>query len=349
MKKIIIMMACFAGLLSLSGCCNDEATTDSGLAIVKSEVKFGCNPSDGYIQFTSPSAVKATSSEDWCTATVSGDKVLVEVTGNTEHEGRNALVTLSDGNSSISVPVNQTGRIFRVSSEDMYTVSGKAPEDISINVKATSDVVATSSVRWIHTDVADDAVVISFDQNTGAPRAGKVYINDGIDENEISIIQFSKNDGIDGAYGAYYYSSGWKAYSAQLEMNEDKTGYDLSLLGFSIPLVYSSDGDYLVMKNMNSIGSYSGIPCYNLNVFADTQYLYYNFVESDAYDMYFDVEIDEDATVTLEMSEASPASAYGLSPYALFLGYVYGTQTGILARLPYFTLESLPSSDEEDE
>lgn len=348
MKKILLIIACIVGIFSFVSCSDDDdkSTSDSGLALVKSEVKFSCNPSEGYIEFTSPTTVTASSSEEWCTASVNGSKVVVDVTANTDLEGRNAVVTISAGGSSINVPVSQSGRIFRIyADDDMFYVSGKQPETVTIPVKSTGNVSVTSSSDWIKATVADGKVLIDCSANTGNMRIGKFSISNGTDDYDFSVFQTSKNGGFDGSYTAYYYNtrtSKLVPMDVALEANEDGTGYNLTgILGFKIPLKLDAENGYLVLSNMNYIGDYSVYNCYNVNTLSNGSKLINSITSTNkVYDIYFEFDIDdEDGSIGLFMSDDSPAASQGFYPYSIYIfAFQDGSGVGTLLNLAGFQM-----------
>ena len=100
MKKIHLLWL-LAGLLTLATGCSEEdyseLTSSQKLEIVKSDVNFSAEASQGVIEVKTDRTLNATSSEEWCTTSISGNIVTVHVESLIAREGRSALITLSDG------------------------------------------------------------------------------------------------------------------------------------------------------------------------------------------------------------------------------------------------------------
>lgn len=326
MKKILLIIACIVGIFSFVSCSDDDdkSTSDSTIAIVKSDVKFTSNPGEGYIEFTSPTTVTASSSEEWCTASVNGSKVVVDVTANTDLEGRNAVVTISAGGSSISVPVSQSGRIFRVKSDDSYIVAGVGADKETISTKSSNQLSASSDAEWVHASVEDGRIVVSFDDNAGSPRTALVSVTDSYDTKSVRIVQLSSNNDIDGDYAAYYRASStatnWSGKYVTLSVADN--GYDINGLmnEGALPLRYDSTTGYLALANGTYIGQNetNGRYYYACNSFisTSTSRVTYTYNTGYAYNTYYDIEIMDDGTIGIFMDEASHISGYeSFGPY----------------------------------
>lgn len=114
MKKIHLLWL-LAGLLTLATGCSEEdyseLTSSQKLEIVKSDVNFSAEASQGVIEVKTDRTLNATSSEEWCTTSISGNIVTVHVESLIAREGRSALITLSDGVKKAQVTVHQAGII----------------------------------------------------------------------------------------------------------------------------------------------------------------------------------------------------------------------------------------------
>jgi hypothetical protein len=328
MKKILLIIACIVGVFSFVSCSDDDdkSTSDSTIAIVKSDVKFTSNPGEGYIEFTSPTTVTASSSEEWCTASVNGSKVVVDVTANTDLEGRNAVVTISAGGSSISVPVSQSGRIFRVKSDGSYIVAGVGADKETISTKSSNQLSASSDADWVHASVEDGRIVVSFDDNDGSPRTGLVNVTDSYDTKSVRFVQLSSNNDIDGDYAAYYLAStsasSWSGKYVTLTVADN--GYDINGLmkEGSLPLRYDDTTGYLALANGSYIGQNetTGRFYYACNSFISTSSgsVAYATVTGYGYNTYYDIEVMDDGSIGLYMDEFSHLTGYeSFGPYIM--------------------------------
>lgn len=121
-----------AGLLTLATGCSEEdyseLTSSQKLEIVKSDVNFSAEASQGVIEVKTDRILNATSSEEWCTTSISGNIVTVYVESLIAREGRSALITLSDGVKKAQVTVHQAGIIWGLQGERLYFVPAEANE-----------------------------------------------------------------------------------------------------------------------------------------------------------------------------------------------------------------------------
>ena len=131
MKKIHLLWL-LAGLLTLATGCSEEdyseLTSSQKLEIVKSDVNFSAEASQGVIEVKTDRILNATSSEEWCTTSISGNIVTVHVESLIAREGRSALITLSDGVKKAQVTVHQAGIIWGLQGEKLYFVPAEANE-----------------------------------------------------------------------------------------------------------------------------------------------------------------------------------------------------------------------------
>jgi hypothetical protein len=323
MKKILLIIACIVGVFSFVSCSDEEQVAEE-LKIVQSDVKFGCGSSEGYIEFTSPTAATATSSEDWCTTSVSGNQVIVSVTTNGALEGRNAVVTLSAAGKKIDVPVSQSGIIFTVNNDDAYLVSGTSANDVTISVNANYEFSATSEDSWIHPKIDGDNVIISFDDNTGKYRVGTVDFQSGVKKTSITIGQMNATDTADeGYYIAFYKTSltatGW--YYRIVTLTKDENG-DMEMNGLltfgSITFKYNSSLGYYELTNGSYVGTYvdtdsSTYECYNVNTFVKSASgtIGRGWTTSARFSVFLAPDIDpEDGSLY-----------FGIAPYSKMSGY----------------------------
>ena len=156
MKKYVTLI--LSGLLLLFAACdrtNDiSAYEDSSLKVVSADVLFGSGGGQGYIVVDHPRAVTATSSATWCTVSVNGPSISVNVTAHTNLASRHALVTLKEGNQVNFVTVSQSGISFTIE-KSTATISATGG-NLRIGYESDSPPTVSSTVDWI-TGTADHA------------------------------------------------------------------------------------------------------------------------------------------------------------------------------------------------
>lgn len=166
-----------AGLLTLATGCSEEdyseLTSSQKLEIVKSDVNFSAEASQGVIEVKTDRTLNATSSEEWCTTSISGNIVTVHVESLIAREGRSALITLSDGVKKAQVTVHQAGIIGASRRETLFCPcrSQRGTDTCQISCEYDTDFSAPS---WMNGELKGDTYTVSIGQNTGDLRSGSI-------------------------------------------------------------------------------------------------------------------------------------------------------------------------------
>ena len=206
MKKIHLLWL-LAGLLTLATGCSEEdyseLTSSQKLEIVKSDVNFSAEASQGVIEVKTDRILNATSSEEWCTTSISGNIVTVYVESLIAREGRSALSTLSDGVKKAQVTVHQAGIIWGLQGERLYFVPAEANE-IQIPAKISCEYDTDfSAPSWMNGELKDDIYTVSIGQNTGELRSGSITFKSVLGDKKYIFVQLGPH-GYAGTYTAKY-------------------------------------------------------------------------------------------------------------------------------------------------
>lgn len=206
MKKIHLLWL-LAGFLTLATGCSEEdyseLTSSQKLEIVKSNVNFSAEASQGIIEVKTDRTLSATSSEEWCTTSVSGNIVTVHAEPLIAREGRSALITLTDGVKKAQVTVHQAGIIWGLQGESLYFVPAEANE-IQIPAKISCEYDTDfSAPSWMNGELKDDTYVVSIGQNTGELRSGSITFKSVLGDKKYVFVQLGPH-GYAGTYTAKY-------------------------------------------------------------------------------------------------------------------------------------------------
>lgn len=262
MKKIFYLgLILWGSLLSFSSC-SSSSSDQSVFAVVKSDVKFTPKASVGSIIVRSTNGFTATANTDWCKVSAADSTVTVNVTANTAKESRNAIVTLTDGISTLHVPVAQQGSVWYVKGSATHLLN-----DADTTFTITAKIDYTYQVKkpsWITGEVAADGYSIHVAKNsTGKGRVGHVILYCASDTTDVPVVQFGAED-IAGTYQAKYTTKDEdkdvsavdtftisKGTSANAFIAEGLS----SLKGLNIPLVFNPNDGSLTVKNAQYLGA----------------------------------------------------------------------------------------------
>ncbi len=130
----------------------------------------------------------AQTDRDWCTATVSGSEVTVNVTDNGSNETRYARVTLVCGDETLGITVHQAGLILKGFTVTDQVVSSKQ-QVLKFPYSANGPLSVSTNEAWIGVALNDSLVTISVAENTGSMRTGQIEYAFGDRSGSFSIIQ----------------------------------------------------------------------------------------------------------------------------------------------------------------
>ena len=196
MKKIISFISILACVFLIYSCGNDEIENPyakaSTITIDKAEVEFQCIPSQGTIECKAPNGIsKVESNSSWCTASVSGSTVTVNVDQNLDRESRATKLKIYSGNDFAEVTIQQMGLTFCVNNGNSLEVSA-APMTHDLKIAYTGNkqyTVDPSEVDWATFSIEDDVlhVALKVNPNKGS-RSTVAKLSDGESTTEVKIL-----------------------------------------------------------------------------------------------------------------------------------------------------------------
>lgn len=282
--KNIYTLLLLLGCLFVATACSedDEGTAAVTLKVIKSDVKFGAAAATGTIEVSSAGTISAVASEDWCTVSVSGNIVTVNVTVLDDRESRSALVTITDVSGQVEVPVYQSGIVWSLKGKDSYITSYKEAR-FTIPAKIDCEYTATPSASWITGELTKEGYVVTLAENSGAARGGTLTFKSILGEKVYTFVQIASAD-FAGTYTALYqtyYDSdedgendklGWfEQKNIKLTASEDNENLFFienlsSLRGLKIPLTFDEESCSFTMPNATHLA--------DIELDGNTYYLY---------------------------------------------------------------------------
>jgi len=190
MKKLfnILLVAIFC--VAYAGCSDDDDNESSSLKVIKADTIFDAEGGSGTIEVAANGSITATSSEEWCTATVSGNSIKLSLTGNTEITGRMSLITIKSGDELLPVRVTQSGAIMWLkdfSGESLAFVA--EGNTLKSEVRTSFAIVVKSKPDWITYKFENDSLYLTAE--AGIPRKGSITFTSEGREITYNLIQVS--------------------------------------------------------------------------------------------------------------------------------------------------------------
>lgn len=223
MKGLSIFMAT---LLLLAACkaIDEENADGNGITIVRQDLNFDPQGRTGTLEFSARGTVSASLTSDWCTAVVNGNVVNVTVTDNTSIEGRVAILTLTDGKSSLNATVQQRGMAIATLPIKRYHAENAGGTRKYV-IQHDFDVKLSTEDEWIHPTMKDDTLIIKIDANTAAQiRRGELDFSCGGIKDTLRIVQYDIQKNI---VGDYYFGGnfGDSPYGVSFKLYKEKGLY----------------------------------------------------------------------------------------------------------------------------
>lgn len=216
MRNILVgTFACCVAATALVACSDDDyeyVPAASSIRIVQNDLMFDSDGSSSTVLVEANGPISATVDVDWCRAEVNGRVVTVSVEPNYSLEGRTALLTIGDGNSSRQLPIQQLGMVL-----DMPIVNNghHSPIDgdvFTVDVAHSLPMTATSTSNWIHPEVTESGMRIVVDSNVGGHiRRGTVVCTCGSFSDTLRIAQYDTQNDVVGSYYMMGYYGGQPA------------------------------------------------------------------------------------------------------------------------------------------
>lgn len=210
-QKFIIAFSLLA-VLALLSCSKDELTGyvpgEETIEVVKNSLLFDANEGTATVEVKATGNISVTLNSDWCSATVSGNVVSVSVQPNMNFEGRTAVLTISTGQASRQLPVQQRGMVLgRFPESSLYVPL--AGESFGFTIHHDLPMSLTTSASWIQASMSGDRLLLSVDGYTnGHLRRGYVVSESGGYRDTLRIAQYDLMNDIVGSYYMMGYLGG---------------------------------------------------------------------------------------------------------------------------------------------
>lgn len=261
MKRIFNLILIALCVISYTSCNDDEGIEyiqESTIKIISRDVSFPAAASQGTIVVEAPGAITVTTSDQgWCTTTVTGSTIQVDVKENPGLEGRNSMLTIHCGNDSTAIAIQQSGLIFQLSAGSQIMVDNKA-ETYSYDLMCNTDVDLKSEEDWITVELEDGKLNIALtENNTGHLRKGSILYSAGTYQDKIEVTQCEFEKDLAGEYQLFFIDTE-DGKTKYINATFSKTGNDYTLvlptLGLTIPVTYNQNNGNLIVKG----GQYMG-------------------------------------------------------------------------------------------
>lgn len=176
------------------------------IEIVQNELLFPSVSSSATVEVGTD--VTATLDATWCTATVSGHVVTVTAEANHSFEGRTALLTLTNGNASRHLPVQQLGMVLgTMPVSNRYAPT--AGDDFTYTIRHDEPMTVATSEAWVHATLDGEQLHVTIDSNEGGHiRRGLVITESAGYRDTLTIAQYDRQNDIVGSYYILGYYGG---------------------------------------------------------------------------------------------------------------------------------------------
>jgi hypothetical protein len=189
MRKIRLLYVIW-GIVVFGGC-GEEIPEEEELAVESCDLDFNAYAGTGTIALCSAAKgdIIASADRSWCHVTVSDKTVNVKVDANSDVNVRSSMITISNGNSRVRVPVTQQGTLFIVPSETVYVYWNTASYEMEVQSNLPVSV-KTDDVDWLTVEVEDNRIVFKLlNENGRSTRTAMVNISSGSVTHQVKFIQ----------------------------------------------------------------------------------------------------------------------------------------------------------------
>lgn len=164
MKKFvyILMLLLCVGIVS----CDDESNNDA-MVVGVAERNADVTALGGTFTITlSAEADKVVSDQSWCVASISGKTVSLEVETNKGLEGRTALITVTKGTGSTSIPVTQPGNKIPVAQNESVEFDAHGGEmEVTVENVLPFEVTVPTDATWLNARVDKNKLILTTQKN----------------------------------------------------------------------------------------------------------------------------------------------------------------------------------------
>ncbi len=328
MKKLLYFLAiAVIGAVTLVSCGKDEGTNpyakESKIKVISSDVLFGPNAGSGEVvlEVKDIATMEIECKSPWCTvvppnAGYSGNVTcIVNVEDNMGLEGRAAPVIFRGDKDSVIVCVQQKGIHYTYSDTELvFEMVGGQQQIIG---ESSFPVTVEKDSDWITVTPIEGGFNVDVSMNEEQDiRRGHVYVKLGEVVSTYTIIQkFEKN--LSGEYSMFFYTNAAQTASRTYDVTLTRSSTDIkaySLTGIPnatpIALTYDDVSNRLIAANGQCLGQYSNTEwiylCIYYSDLAETSNYYNVTVGNPNYNLYFNVEKNQDGKYVLSIYDSAP-------------------------------------------
>ena len=274
MKKICGILGLMLGLFVFVACSSDDIENPyaqvSSISIDSCSVLFQAAPGTGYVALAAPNGItKVVSEQPWCTATINGTMVSVQVEENSGMLGRSSVLTIYSGNDYAQVTVQQMGLIFALDVRAIVSSNDNALTK-QYAFKTNADVVITSSADWLQATVSGNLLTINATaNNSGQMRKGYVYYTIGAAKDSIPVVQYDFDKDIAGKYQLFYKEKEDATDWYYVETILSRDSLSMPTLGLRMPIYFDEQTCSVSLKCGQYCGKYEASYIYSAFLLAD--------------------------------------------------------------------------------
>ena len=189
MKKIVNILMFMLCLCVVS--CGDDSNTDtSEIGIIAKAPNV--TASGGKLTVTlSVEGDEVVSDQSWCTTSLSGKTVVLNVEANKGLEGRTAIISVIRGTGSISFPITQPGNKIPVAETGNVEFDAHGGvREISVESPLQFEAFVPAEVKWLSVQVDKNKLILTTQHNyTLDNLSTKITLKSGDLETEIDVVQ----------------------------------------------------------------------------------------------------------------------------------------------------------------
>ncbi len=265
MKYLLNILVIFSFSLILVGC-GDDDYEEQPLSIVKSVQEFEAVGGNQKVTVEGIENASIQSDKDWCTATLSGNTLSIDVPANNSYEGRTAQLTLKLTNQTVFVNVYQKANLFWIEGLDFlnkkisFPPEGGALENMVVNSNLPIEI--TKSADWIKYTYTDGILSISAGASS-IVRQGTITFKSGDREETFTVTQISMPyENYIGEWNVSYLD-GYNDNSpvsakAVIAAKENGTSYTLTISTFgTLTAYYNSANQSITIAGGEELGVYA--------------------------------------------------------------------------------------------
>lgn len=240
MKKIFKSFLIVAMALTVATSCDDndntELMTPPAITIVSRSTNFPAAASTGSVKFTADGPVTVSTLNNWITASVEGDEIIIQCQQNDELQGRTGVVTAKTSTGSTDINIVQEGVYFQVPDVDRLDFEcSSSTYEIEVHSNALVEVV--SDVDWISGECVDGILKINVAENpTFDIRKCNLTIKSGVTTTQIPVSQ-------KGIYLEIFDMEMWACPDSRKTMT--------LVLPFDVPVTFTTDNPDWLVSNYN--------------------------------------------------------------------------------------------------